>query len=200
MKTGDTFRLSSPYPATILRGHGYSVDFIAQSRTKPKQSRNGTDNPKTFILHIPYLNHGLDYALGKAAKDIGVRIVISQPQTMLGFLLMNRSSEGYCRNCRFGWRDLNDARFYRTMVVYNAAYNVCQQSYIGSTVRNLHQRWREHRTTSISAVYEHRIRIGHLLWTLTILKRGRDPVDLRIRESLAIEDNKKNTCLFKNYL
>ena len=75
-----------------LKGHGYNPDFITQSRRKVKPRRHNADIQKTFFLRIPYLNDGLDYALRKADKDIGVRVLISHPQTTLANLLRSKSN------------------------------------------------------------------------------------------------------------
>ena len=123
-----------------LRGHGYRTEFVNYSRRKPRQRQCNADNAPPFFLRIPYLNNRLDYAVRKAVKDIGVRVIKSHPQTTLGSLLKPRSSHNEWRVCNFGWCQLKDARCFRTMVVYKAVCNICRLFYIGSTKRLLHQR------------------------------------------------------------
>jgi Uri superfamily endonuclease len=65
--------------------------------------------------------------------------------------------------------------------------------YIGSTVRPLHQRVKEHLSTSSSAVHQHlQICNRNIGITTTILANETDPKNLRIKEAILITDRKPN--------
>jgi hypothetical protein len=76
-------------------------------------------------------------------------------------------------------------------VVYMLECQVCNEKYIGSTIRALHIRIKEHLKTSRSAVFEHLAAChnsGNV--SVSILAVDQDPKNLRIKEAILIKDKK----------
>ena len=73
-------------------------------------------------------------------------------------------------------------------VVYNVRCARCKKEYIGSTIRHLHTRIKEHLTSRVSAVYTHAQQCSGQ-FTVRILARARDETDLRIKEAIYITRN-----------
>ena len=178
-----------------LRGHGYNKQFITQSRNKhpSRTSRTQHNNTTPFFLRTPYLGDWLDNRIRKVARDAGINVIISHPSTTLKQILRPKANRDEWRRCRFNWCSIQNNYCFRTMVVYKAVCDDCGSTYIGSTVREFHQRWREHQHRRESAVHQH-MQTCNLFgqWTLSIIQQGRDPTDLRIREKLEIETQHPN--------
>ena len=78
----------------------------------------------------------------------------------------------------------------RKNVVYEVQCITCQSKYIGSTIRPLHQRIREHMQQSTSAVFQHLSSCqGAQGINVRILANEKDPKNLRIKEGILIEES-----------
>ena len=76
-------------------------------------------------------------------------------------------------------------------VVYKVTCLVCDATYIGSTIRRVHDRIREHMKSSSSSVYKHlKNNCQNSTISVSILDKERDPVNLRLLEALHIKRNK----------
>jgi len=77
-------------------------------------------------------------------------------------------------------------------VIYEIKCTTCDSTYIGSTIRPLHIRIREHLTMNNSSVYQHFsvCKDGHNI--VKILATDSDPINIRIKEAILIKEKKPN--------
>ena len=75
--------------------------------------------------------------------------------------------------------------------VYKITCNKCQDTYIGSSIRPLHDRLKEHLKHRSSSVFKHlrNCQKDHSELTIDVIGRNSDPVDLRILEAALIRKN-----------
>jgi Uri superfamily endonuclease len=89
---------------------------------------------------------------------------------------MPTSSDGICFN-----KDL----------VYRISCEKCDNIYIGSTIRKLHDRIKEHLNTENSSVYKHLITYQNTKQNIQVnIIRDNDNVNLRLKEALYIQKEK----------
>jgi predicted transposase YbfD/YdcC len=74
-----------------------------------------------------------------------------------------------------------------TYVVYKMKCKKCNEFYIGSTWRRLHQRIKEHKTIKSSLVFQHRCKDS---WENSILYKTNHVQKMRFMEAIMIRDLK----------
>ena len=146
------------------------------TRAKRKTSNN------VLYFTAPYINDELDYTIRSAFKRNGFDVRISHRSYTLRDHLKPAPQRPDCQllNCQ-----CPRSICHRKLVVYRFQCNICSASYIGATKRELHVRVDEHHKTIQSAVYKHATQAhnGEHSWSIEILSKARDQVDLAIREN-----------------
>ena len=107
------------------------------------------------------------------------------------------------RNCQKKGCVLDDKLCFRKNVIYQITCNNCDQAYIGSTIRELHQRVYEHFNNSNSSVKKHILSCPSSPnnMTVKILDREKRKGNLRIREAYHINklkpeiNSKEENCI-----
>ena len=119
--------------------------------------------------------------------DLPVR-VYHHPKTLRN-MLKNTGSTPQCHltDCPVKEPKLCNA----SHCVYRLTCLKCAANYVGSSVRPLHLRIREHYTKSNSSVYAHRIKCKSAFGT-EIVTRETDTTSLRIAEAIIIRREKPN--------
>ena len=126
----------------------------------------------------------------KAFRREGFKVRLSHKTFSLRSAL--RKKEPNTRSCTKKGCTLNDNLCFRRHVVYKISCNKCQESYIGSTIRELHQRVYEHFRSTDSSVTRHMRICGSTPQDMTtdVIDHEKRKGNLRIREAFHIQKHK----------
>ena len=142
--------------------NGYPRSFIqsitsetAQQQQQQQQHVSATRNHNEWLyLRVPYVSDAIDRKLTRVFKNEGFPVRIVHKSTSLRQVL--RKKEDKQPNCsRLNRKTSLQKICFRKNVVYKIICNRCQNRYIGSTIRHLHDRIKEHMTQSTSSVFSH---------------------------------------------
>ena len=75
-------------------------------------------------------------------------------------------------------------------MVYELHCPICSATYIGSTIRSLHVRVREHLTRPLSSVFQHLQRCDTNRVRTKVLASDPDEANLRLREAMLIRQRR----------
>ena len=126
----------------VLRLNGYPKSIIDQT----KHSQNHQKNPRPLntewsYLKIPYFSERLDYRITSIFRKRAYQYGSRTNHTLSDELSHNNKERTYTRaNCPISGTKLCLLR----KAVYQITCNNCNQHYIGSTTRFIHDRVREH--------------------------------------------------------
>ena len=103
---------------------------------------------------------------------------------------------------------ISNTKCYQRGVVYKVTCNKCLSFYIGSTIRQLHERIGEHVSGRNSSIYKHLIACDNNKNNLKIeiIDRERDPVNIRLLEAFYIKilkpslNSREESCEMDNLL
>ena len=175
----------------VLTSRGYNGKFVrdvnAAVRNPANQKPGIKDKGQHVYFKIPYIHEGVEQQMRKAITRSGINIRITRENLTLRNLLNKSSSRDNCkiRDCSVN----NPALCTKRNVVYHILCS-CGLSYIGSTIRMLHTRVKEHMTSPKSAIYEHTHRCPGANYTYSIIQRSPDKVKLRLLEAVEIRHRK----------
>jgi hypothetical protein len=174
---------------TLLRRHGYPAPMIQQSRasqTPTPCSSSRTTGRGFFYLKLPFLSDTVNHKLKRIFLSEGINIRLAQRGFSLRDALKHRRESLPChlRDC-----PLESALCMRKNIVYELKCSVCSATYIGSTIRALHVRVREHITRSVSSVFQHLRRCNTNRFETTIIASDPDEANLRLREAMLIRQH-----------
>ena len=94
--------------------------------------------------------------------------------------------------CKISGCKLNDpTKCTRKKVVYKIKCSTCHQYYIGSTIRALHLRMKEHLHSEQSSVFQHQKQCKSSSFSCEILATAEDQANLRLKEALLIKKMKE---------
>ena len=188
--------------------NGYSQQVIKQSkqvsRTQKKTKRKHTKEDIMYFK-FEYISDKINTQIKHISKKEGFNIRLAQrSKTLRNVLKKHRPvRQG---NCNMKNRNLNDEmKCLKKNVIYQMKCTKCNNTYIGSTIRPLHQRIREHLQTTTSSVYKHKIMCKGQFST-NILATAKDTADLRLKEAIYIKknnpsiNNKQECEAFKDFL
>ena len=137
-----------------------------------------------MYFKMPFISDNVNHKVVKAFKSEGINVRICHQSFTLRQAL--RPKNPFPTSCALLNCPLKDPRkCYQRKVVYEIKCNKCHSTYIGSTIRQLHLRVKEHNTNSSSSVFQH-LRKCQSGFTTTVLSRDHDMANLRIREGLYI--------------
>lgn len=173
----------------ILEANGYPNNTIQAVGTRTKKTRRQKiSHTNNFFFHIPYISNRVHTAIGRIFQKEGLNVIPYSRNPNLRQLLKPQE----IKTCSLNNCPLSQPQICtKKGVVYELKCNGCEKRYIGSTIRELHTRIKEHFSQSTSAVKLHlgvcRTTNG---FSTRILTRDRDPKNLRIKEALLIADKK----------
>ena len=162
--------------------NGHNKEFINRSK-KPSRPKKFGPNKKVYRLQIPFIDDRTEKKLQEAIIKSGFNVQLTRKNRTLRQALAKGKIKG-CRlgsKCPVGNTDICCLR----RVVYKIVCS-CKETYIGSTVRELHDRVNEHYKDAGSTVGAHK-RACHGALSIKILARGKDRVDLQIKEAIHIK-------------
>ena len=150
---------------------------------KPRRRNSNQSHGGEFCyFEFPFINDRTHHAVKRIfrASNLPVR-VYSKNRTLRNVLQSKRVSKGcHLRNCPMS----NDLCL-RKNTVYDMQCQKCQHRYIGSTIRPLHVRVKEHFETPSSSVHKHRSVCG-AGFNISILASDPHINRLRFKEAIII--------------
>ena len=180
---------------SILRLNGYPPHIINQTKRDAAQrnarERSSEENSEDWAyFSIPYISDTLNNKLRKIFKNAGLKVRISHKSSTVRNALNPASVPTTCKlsNCPID----KPSKCFQRCVVYEITCGKCRSTYIGSTIRYLHERTKEHVNNSKSSVSHH---LGICTSNrnnieVRIITKDRDPVNLRLLEALYIKARK----------
>jgi hypothetical protein len=163
-----------------------------------QQSNNGSD--QVFFLNIPFVSNDLEQKIRKSIKGLGVKIIISHKASHLKQVLAKPRIIEKCRmtNCQ-----LKNNLCLVKCSVYEITCSKCHETYIGSTWRHLHIRYKEHLAQRASPIHAHNTKCDGQL-VVSVLDKDNNTQRLRIKEALLIKERKpsmnRKDDLFKSHI
>ena len=176
----------------VLRLNGYPESIIDQT----KHSQNHLKNPRPLntewsYLKIPYLSERLNYRITSIFRNEGIPVRVVHKSYTLRRALSHNNKERTCTraNC-----PISDTKLCLTRnAVYQITCNNCNQHYIGSTTRFIHDRVREHLNNDNSSVKKHLSKCQNNVYKGIEIKSivlENDPANLRLFEAFYIRKYK----------
>ena len=191
--------LTTNYLNEILLSRGHVVN---KSVTKKRINKEQNDN-KRFFLNVPFIDDKTNKILMKSLKPLGVRINVSHKSRHLKNIIGKVKSQEI-NHCNLKKCKIKNKMCNKTRVVYAMICQKCEEQFIGSTKRKVHQRVMEHMIQSSSLVFKH-TQLCHGEWKVKILYENQHVQNVRyIMESMLIKSmkpkiNKKDN-LFINHI
>ena len=138
---------------------------------------------------MPFVSDRLNQKVKRIFQQEGLNIIVysknKSPRQML-------SSKRCDATCSLNACTISDPKLcYQRNVVYEILCSGCNNTYIGSTIRPLHVRIKEHLSTDESSVKRHLATcLGTAQISVKILSHDNDEKNLRLREAILIMDHK----------
>ena len=162
-----------------------TIRRMTASRHKPKKKEK---ERRENMIHVrlPYISDKIDNKIKNIVKRNNLPIQIYHNTRTLRHCVNTNEVTTECqmKDCEVKNKKLCNIK----KVVYKIKCDKCGDSYIGSSVRPLHLRVKEHLRYRNSSVYLHKMKCGAEFST-EIMGRERDATSLRIREAIEIRRN-----------
>ena len=189
-------RCSSPTDAqrhqenfsALLRQNGYAEHVLRKpavhSRKKPKRRPPPSD---TIYFQFPFVTDSVQRRVQAIFTKNGLPVSVFDHNTTLRNALQKKQQEKTCnlKDCSIA----NSNLCYTRRCVYKLECTKCPHFYIGSTLRCLHERVREHLQQERSSVFQHKSNCG-ATFDVKVIAKARDNTTLRFKEALLIRDTK----------
>ena len=170
----------------ILKSHEYPQQIIQKCVAKHKRQPRQSTNPIYFKL--PYISDDIDRSVKKIFRRERLDVRLTRNTRTLRQELKKKTNATKCNMKQCPVNDNNKCM--RKNIVYKITCNRCQKFYIGSTIRNLHSRVKEHMTGQQSSVFKHLQACSNHrsdAITIDILGNDHETCNLRLREALFIQ-------------
>ena len=192
-----------------LYNNGYPDSWL-HPHNKRRQ-RQKTKPTTQFILRMPFISDEFNRNVRRILNrhNIAARLINPRGSTILDLTKPKPTNPAKCRSKACPAPDI----CYKAAVVYLATCQLCNDSYVGMTTRQLHERAREHMTSARSHTahsafgdhYRHQHQNAHPSITFRIIKHERDLLRLHIEEAMAIQElrptlNRRNEELGTGFL
>ena len=166
----------------VLRLNGYPESII----DKTKHSQNHQENPRPSNtewshMKIPYISERLNYRITSIFRKEDIPVRVAHKSYTLRRALSHNNKERTCTraNCPISGTKLCLLR----NAVYQITCNNCNQHYIGSTIRFIHDRVREHLNNDNSSVKKHLSQCQNKGIEIKSIVLENDPANLRLLEA-----------------
>lgn len=170
---------------STLTLNDYPTDFYDKSinikkHKRPKKQRN--INEEFVYLKFPFINDRINNMCRNLFHKLNLPIrLYDHSNTLRKSLSKKREHQCTLKECKMKNKDCNTK---------NCVYQItcsCGETYIGSTIRPLHIRYKEHLTNEQSPVYQHIKNKNKHTQTVKILSRENNITKLRIKEAYLIK-------------
>ena len=174
----------------ILRLNNYPESFIERSnkKTNPKKKRkiNYFNNEKHY-LKIPFISDDVNHKIKRILRSEQLNIGLAQKSSTTLRSALRRKIKR-TNNCRMSACPIkNNKLCFQKNVVYKVTCLRCQNFYIGSTIRTLHVRIKEHMTRESSSIFKHLQQCDTRNISTEIISYERDNANIRLMEAQMIQ-------------
>ena len=167
----------------VLQLNDYPEDFSDRATTNTPRRRQRHHDSPLFYLRLPFLSDYLNSKILHIFRKYNLPVRTYHRSHKLRYALGRRSR----RNCTLPNYPVAPSDSCLTSnCVYSLECGKCSATYIGSTIRPLHIRIREHYNSTQSSVYAHRTSCG-ASFKVSVLGKESDCTSLRIRELFSSE-------------
>ena len=171
----------------ILRRNGYDTKTIETSKCmRQRKVKKVSRSENVFYFQMPFVSDRINNKVRKVFKDYNIPVKIAHRSYTLKQILQKKEEKQNCelKNCT-----LNNNLCERKNCVYKMKCQRCNDFYIGSTKRKLHQRVREHLTSERSSVFRHRT-VCRSAFDVSIVGVDICERGLRLREAITIQQQR----------
>ena len=170
---------------SVLKLNDYPTTFVNRvTNSRSNRKCRPEHHNDFFYLRLPFLSDHINTKVTRIFKKYNLPVRVYHRSRKLRFLLKrHQNKECTLNNCSMVSSGLCNT----TYCVYMLQCDKCSATYIGSTIRPLHIRIREHHSSPRSSVYSHKLSCG-ASFKVQVLGRERDCTSLRIREALLIKN------------
>jgi hypothetical protein len=171
-----------------LHKNGYTDTDIARTHRRNDINQRRA-NTRPYYIDLPFWGDGVEHRIRKAFAREGIHIRPYRRSTTILDIVRPRQKE--IRSCTWPTCPTKETGIcFRKNCVYLLTCMPCGQRYVGSTIRALHERIREHTFSGRGSMIH-----GHLLTCgrgtaraqVEIVAHERDEVNTRLREAIVIK-------------
>ena len=180
---------------SVLQLNNYPNNIINNPRTYPDDRHNKQAQNENLInsysyFNIPFINDSINNKIRKTFIREGLNVRLSHKTQSLRGALKNK--QGPTQTCHKKDCTMENNLCFRRNVIYEIMCDKCSKKYIGSTIRNLHDRISEHFNRDNSSVKRHMktCKASPVNMQVKILDYERRKGNLRIREAYFIQKEK----------
>ena len=156
--------------------------------TGRRRRPNGADRGAAHYIDLPFLGESAERKIRQAFTREGINIRLFRRSTTILDIVRPRQPD--VRRCKWQTCPTRGAgKCFTKNCVYEVTCLPCGQRYVGSTTRPLHERVREHTTSSRSSTIHDHLTLcggGTAQVQVKILAREKDEVNTRLREAIII--------------
>jgi hypothetical protein len=173
---------------TILRRNGYAQQTIDKCDTPLRRRNQPNDGKDMLFFQMPFISDRLNQKIRRIFQQEGLNTIVYSKNQNLRQTLNRKPNDS--TTCTLTACPVSDPKLcHRMNVVYQIQCTACQKRYIGSTIRQLHQRVKEHLTSDKSSVKRHLPTCSTTAGiAIKILSHDNDEKNLRLREAILIMD------------
>ena len=167
---------------SVLQLNNYPSDFIDHTFQNVHPPQRSHSDKHFFYLRLPFLSDFINSRISRIFKKYNLPVRLYHRSNKLRYAL----KRPHKKKCNLTSCSMSSSGLcFTTKCVYRLECVKCSATYIGSTIRPLHIRVREHHNSARSSVHAHTASCG-ASYVVTVLGRETDCTSLRIREALLI--------------
>ena len=172
----------------VLKLNDYPDNFIDHATMNTSRRRRRHKDAHFFYLRLPFLSDYLNSKIAHIFRKYNLPVRTYHRSNKLRYALKRH----YKKECTLSNCPISSSGLcLTTNCVYSLECEGCSATYIGSTIRPLHIRIREHFNSTRSSVYAHKTTCG-AAYKVRVLGKENDITSLRIREALLIRSLNPN--------
>jgi hypothetical protein len=171
-----------------LKLNEYPEKFISLSKKKDKRQRRHSHHSleHRFFFKMPFISDRVNHNIKRIFQKENLNIGLAHKSKTLRSVL--KLKETPLRNCELKDCPVKNINLcFQKNVIYKLTCPICHKTYIGSTIRPLHIRVKEHLTRHISSVFTHLKQCSSNIIHTEIITHERDQNNIRLREALLIK-------------
>ena len=169
---------------SVLQLNNYPPEFIDRTCKNIRPPRRVNNEKHFFYLRLPFLSDFISSRISRIFRKYNLPVRLYHRSNKLRYAL----KRPHDKKCNLNSCVISSSGLcFITMCVYRLECETCSATYIGSTIRPLHIRIKEHHNSPRSSVYSHTAVCG-AGYKVAVLARESDCTSLRIREALLIRN------------
>ena len=182
------------YLTHLENNFGFNKQLINNITKNNNKNKNKNNKIKKFYMSIPFINENINKHINKILRKEKLPIILTHKSKSLQNELRN-DTDTKTSQCKNTPCFVNNPNICNTKcIIYKIFCKSCKQNYIGSTIRRLHDRIKEHFTQKTSSIYKHQQKHTNKnineTYTIKILHKDTDTINLRIKEAIIIRKMK----------